>query len=129
MRSRVAAVLIAPFLAVAVATSAHAAPGDVSKSTGEGLSACPSGYLCLYNNPNFNQGAPELILKTNQDIRDLVPLGFDNMATSFYNNSTKIWDAWSDPNFRGSGVHLNPQDTIDLSDTVWDNTTSSVEFH
>ncbi|MFE7114675.1 peptidase inhibitor family I36 protein [Streptomyces sp. NPDC057654] len=125
MRSAVSTTLAAAFL-VTTAATAHAAPQTVQTFTGQGLDACPYGYLCLYENVNFNADAPGLILKTNEDIRDLATYGFDDKTSSVYNNTPWHWGFFYDKNYSKSMGGLDPIKTVNYNHRDEDNKMSSL---
>ncbi|MFE7116200.1 peptidase inhibitor family I36 protein [Streptomyces sp. NPDC057654] len=54
---------------------------------GQGAGACPSGYVCLYDNLNLNQDDPGDVLVTNESLADLHPYHFGDRASSYVNKT------------------------------------------
>lgn len=68
------------------------ASSDVARPATSGLGACPSGYWCLYQNSDFNQGLlndGRMLALTGCDgvPGNLTNYGFNDQTTSWYNHS------------------------------------------
>lgn len=129
MRGKLAAAFVAALVGATITGTAHAAPRDVQRYEGQGPSACPTAYFCLYVNGSFNQGDPDAILRTDQDIPDLNTYGFNDVATTLYNNTAKTVTVWRNANYSGDSMVLPPGRSVDFSGTPeWNDSVSSVKF-
>lgn len=128
MKSRVALALGTIALSALVTATAQAAtPRGVNIDPGRGPGACPSGRFCLYEHLHLNEPPSPvgLVLKTDDSLSDLRNYGFNDEASSFFNNSHRVVTVYRDVHFSGGEVTVEPGDWGPLP---WNDAASSVKF-
>ncbi|MFI6661222.1 peptidase inhibitor family I36 protein [Streptomyces sp. NPDC050523] len=129
MKIRSMAVASVALLASLPAVAA-AQPADVGPQRGSGLEACRPGYLCLYENWQYNQGASARILRTNEDIGRLDDMNFNDITSAVYNNTDQVVRIYPHFDYQGVPVTLMPDEhmSFDGVNGTFNDVASSVQF-
>jgi hypothetical protein len=124
------AVATVALLASVPAAAAAAQPTDVGIQRGSGLEACRSGYVCLYENWQYNQGAAARILRTNEDNSHLDDLNFNDVTSAVYNNTDRVVRIYPHFDYQGVPVTLMPGEhmSFDGVNGTFNDVASSVQL-
>lgn len=125
------------FFGAAVVTSLIAGTNTASADDGpviimgSGQEACPPDKVCLYENLDYNVGREARILVVKKDIADLRQIDFNDVASSYCNNTR-----WSvgfgreiDNGELGPGIRVDPHTCgREMPEFIGNDSLSSVEF-
>jgi hypothetical protein len=112
---RISGVLVAVAAAAGV-LGFSAAPSAAATVT----ATCPSGWLCLYDGPNFT--GDDIAFPPGSECVDLEPLGWAGRAESVINNGTGIAAGFQGPDCQGDPYGIEPGQhptTIPNLQSVW----------
>ncbi|MFE0186544.1 peptidase inhibitor family I36 protein [Streptomyces sp. NPDC059008] len=118
VKIRIAVAAGAAALATLFAGSASAAPAqprDWGIDYGSGTWACRTGYVCLYDNWDFNGGGPARILMTNEDMPRLDQRNFNDVTSSIVNNTNRVVRVYPNYDYSGVPATLFPGERISLN--------------
>ncbi|MEU8976402.1 peptidase inhibitor family I36 protein [Streptomyces monashensis] len=119
-----AALVTATLLAAATPASA-----DASIIRGQGRDACTRGYVCLYDNWDYNVPDNARILRTTEDITHLDDYNFNDVTSSVVNNSRYPVRVYPDYDYKGVPVTLLPGESISFNNgNGFNDVASSVKF-
>ncbi|WP_158562761.1 peptidase inhibitor family I36 protein [Marinitenerispora sediminis] len=124
MKLRLAALLAAvAALAPAGVGTAHAvvAPQDPIISIPAGQTWCPSGYVCLFRDYNYQGGGYGF--RAGTQIRFLGDIGFNDQMSSWANDSGQRYCWYFDADFRGEVHDMRPGFRVNV--TSWENDKAS----
>lgn len=107
--------------------------GAIAALCGSGLTStaaadrsdCPAQYFCLWDGPTY--GSDRVQFHDN-GWQNLTNFGFNDRASSVYNNTNRYARFSVDINGGGSKYCLGPGGYASLSGTGWDNVASAVDL-
>jgi hypothetical protein len=91
--------------------------------------ACPTGYICLYENFEANSGGGARMLALRGDVRYLIDYDFNDKTSSVVNKSNKTAILYGDYEFTNRNAKILPGEKADFRDDspMPNDWTSSVE--
>ncbi|MFG2918266.1 peptidase inhibitor family I36 protein [Kitasatospora sp. NPDC048298] len=114
---------------------AHAAPtvrsqdraADTYLTSGQGRSGCPTGRFCLYENDGYNAGGSAQILVTRSSVSSLGTYGFNDKASSYYDNTSQPVVLHENADYGGGQLSIRSQGSGNLAGS-WNDKVSSLRF-
>lgn len=114
---------------------AHAAPtvrsqdraADTYLTSGQGKNACPTGRFCLYENAGYNSGGSAQILVTRSNVSSLGGYGFNDKASSYFNNTSRAAVLHENVDYGGGQLSIRSQGSGNLTGS-WNDKVSSLKF-
>jgi Peptidase inhibitor family I36 len=126
MRRLIAVALV---LAFALVTTG-AAQADEARTAGvvegAGLADCSYEMFCLYEHGGYNGNSVASILVTDENISRMDEYGFNDVASSVYNNTVYDIRVYQDYNFRGEYLDVAPGESVDIVNDSWNDRISSL---
>ncbi|HSA53544.1 MAG TPA: peptidase inhibitor family I36 protein [Yinghuangia sp.] len=116
--------LIAAVACLAACAALSVAPAG-ALPTATGYDRCPQGRFCLFDGWD-GQGDMYLATGTRYD-QVLAEAGFDDRASSVFNNASIVWCVWQGPNYTGRGAGYSAGLRENLDD-AFNNQVSSVNY-
>lgn len=126
MRRLIAVALV---LAFGMLTTGAAQADDVRTAgvvEGAGLPDCSDEMFCLYEHGDYNRNTVASILVTDESISRMDEYGFNDIASSVYNNTIYDIRVYQDYNFKGEYLDVAPGESVDIVDGSWNDRISSL---
>ncbi|MET9319245.1 peptidase inhibitor family I36 protein [Streptomyces sp. NPDC003038] len=106
----------------ASASGTAEAPGRAAAETrtsrvfqGHGVEDCPRGFLCLYDNWDYNGNTDARILATDEDISHLEDHRFNDVTSSIYNHTDHVVRVYPHWTYQGVPATLFPGERLSLN--------------
>jgi hypothetical protein len=113
------AALAACFALAALASAALAPQAMANRED------CPGQYVCLWNGPTFGE---ERVQFHDNGLQSLVPWGFNDRASSAYNNTNRWARIWDNSNGTGTSACIPPGVSEQWSGTGFNNIASAIQI-